>query len=806
MQRSPTLLGATMLCAGVLAAQGTQPELLNDSTPQRSSWPLEELFSHGSLGQSFILGEFSNGPGPSYARQASWIALDAKTGERRFLMRRNPAGVAGLWFPGESGSGFAVCIATTGTGPSYLCWSDGTEDSGRVLAQLGGEVIRPAILGKYVAFVGRDPTNGREPWISDGTTAGTGLLADLTVGSGSSDVRELVVWNGRLFFVLHTSAGDKVYTSDGTTPGTRPLFDVTASSATGAGFLFGWKPTAGLLYYAADDGAGKRGLWCIDPVSAQPRFLKQEGGWGPGPAFRLDRIAAEHGGGLMFAGSDSASGTELWFSDGSTTGTRRVADIAAGGGSSDPADLAMVNGGVVFSASTPAPGREPWFSDGTTAGTRMLADVAKGSADGMASPIVGDGTVAFLAADDGSASPQLYAADGNGLRLLTSGKPVVSSFLPLVAAQGRVLVQGRANGDEFWLSDGTAQGTAKIPGFGYGIPSGSIARIVGRTPGFALVAFGVGRWMRLTDGTRAGTATLQGFDSPVNLNQPLVSAGFGPGLYFVGRQQSSNDFLFRTDGTVKGTVGVHPILPTELFRFGDRLLIAGTYPNYGQDHELWISDGTRAGTSMLADLAPGTASSSPSGMVRHLDKVYFSADVPGIGRELFVTDGTTKGTGLVADLVAGAGSGNPRGLFSNAGRLWFVAWDKNLLDWLWVSDGTASGTHTVGPDLYPFTRPVPFRDGAVFAAQDSIAGVEPWYTDGTANGTLRLGDLATGTADSSPETLTVSGDLVFFWAKDTQGNLQVWRSDATTQGTFALTSFRFGGSGPNQCWALRGGV
>ena len=76
----------------------------------------------------------------------------------------------------------------------------------------------------------------------------------------------------------------------------------------------------------------------------------------------------------FFAASDATHGEELWVTDGTKEGTRMVADIQAGEGSSSPAYLTRFNDKVVFSAVNDEGDREPWISDGTPEGTFQLAD------------------------------------------------------------------------------------------------------------------------------------------------------------------------------------------------------------------------------------------------------------------------------------------------------------------------------------------------------------------------------------------------------------------------------------------------
>lgn len=74
--------------------------------------------------------------------------------------------------------------------------------------------------------------------------------------------------------------------------------------------------------------------------------------------------------------------------------------------------------------------------------------------------------------------------------------------------------------------------------------------------------------------------------------------------------------------------------------------------------ELWVTDGTTEGTTLVADINPGSSSSVPSDLAELDGKLYFRANDGENGSELWVSDGTTEGTALVNDLfVIRAGEG-----------------------------------------------------------------------------------------------------------------------------------------------------
>jgi ELWxxDGT repeat protein len=173
--------------------------------------------------------------------------------------------------------------------------------------------------------------------------------------------------------------------------------------------------------------------------------------------------------------------------------------------------------------------------------------------------------------------------------------------------------------------------------------------------------------------------------------------------------------------------------------------------------ELWITDGTTAGTR-LKDIAPGSARSFPADFTPLNDgRVVFTAYGAGAysDRELHVTDGTTAGTRMVKDIWPNGGSSTPSALTAfGTGKVLFQAEDPEHGNELWVSDGTAGGTHLVkdiwpGPLEWDFDRLttsgsgnpssfVALDDRAVFQASDGNGHTQLWLTDGTEDGTALL--------------------------------------------------------------------
>ena len=75
----------------------------------------------------------------------------------------------------------------------------------------------------------------------------------------------------------------------------------------------------------------------------------------------------------------SETGRELWVSDGTDRGTRRVDDLLSGSRGSDPSFLTVFNNQLFFAATTDTSGRELWrTASGLDGVARLVRDARKG--------------------------------------------------------------------------------------------------------------------------------------------------------------------------------------------------------------------------------------------------------------------------------------------------------------------------------------------------------------------------------------------------------------------------------------------
>ena len=258
--------------------------------------------------------------------------------------------------------------------------------------------------------------------------------------------------------------------------------------------------------------------------------------------------------------------------------------------------------------------------------------------------------------------------------------------------------------------------------------------------------------------------------------------------------------------------------PAYLTPFGGKVVFSATAPGHGS--QLWVSDGTAAGTSMVTDINPASFGFEPAptrgnGESRFATlggKLYFSAgDGRAHGRQLWSSDGTAAGTSMVTDInPAGFGTNiirftsvhfagfNPDGVSAINGRLFFSADDGPDGAQLWTSLGTASTTRMLTrivngtQSSYPIEGFIPGNGFTFFQADDGIHGSELWRTDGTPAGTSMIKDILPGPLGSSPHNLTAFDGKLIFTAGDLTHGSEVWISDGTAAGTILLNDIRPG--------------
>lgn len=565
-------------------------------------------------------------------------------------------------------------------------------------------------IGGNIVFSAYDPSVGIEPLVSDGTAVGTRPLADIYPGTQSSmgeDYEEVTLGDQMLFAARHPEYGTELWRTDGTPEGTYLVKDINPGPADS---WVGFGPTIGSkqLLHALSE-SGRRELWLTDGTAAGTYRVCESGS---GPIVRFERPFLGAGGKVFFYGDDGVHGRELWITDGTCAGTMLVGDLAPGPESSGVWPQLEWNGLVFLSASA-GTGVEPWVSDGTPEGTIPL------------------GNLAFDAQD-----------------------PAPRDF--------------RRAGRWLGVSIDTGRG-------GWAVPVDALET----NPSMTFVPYDTETWEEV-------------------VFRSVNSSDTGSELWSVDLDDGDYQ-LVRDIVPGSGSSSPSGFTPTEEFvYFSARVPAAGVEP--------WRTDGTEAGTLQLADIAEGGDSSAPSDFTPVGDQVFFRAK-----NELWVTDGTPAGT---ARVVPG-GVARPRSasLVAGDGDLYFF--DTTSAARLWASDGTEGGTRTLGDAgaAKPFERDARSvaRGVLYFAGRQDATGSEPWRGVASADVAYLLKDIRSGTtwsngeyvvASSDPEWFTGLGSIVLFAADDGIHGRELWRTNGTEAGTVLVKDIEPGPAGSSPSWLV----
>lgn len=336
------------------------------------------------------------------------------------------------WLTNVNGTVFFVANAA---GVGVELWKTNGTAAGTVLVRdinvgIGNAFDIPSFLGAVPAsltnvngtlyFVASDGPGGVgfELWKSDGTSAGTQLVRDIHPGGNSafgiSNTTLLTNVNGTLFFVADNGAtGHELWKSDGTFAGTQLVRDINPGAASAFGFfsafpVFRFADVGGILFFAADNGSDGVELWKSNGTSAGTVLVRDIY---PGSFFGINSSNPHqltNVNGTLFFAATSASGTELWKSDGTSAGTVLVKDIRPGG-SSDPNYLTNVAGILFFAADDGTNGVELWRSDGSSAGTQLAADIRLAGGSSFPKYLTNVSGRLFFQANDGSQGTELWA-------------------------------------------------------------------------------------------------------------------------------------------------------------------------------------------------------------------------------------------------------------------------------------------------------------------------------------------------------------------------------------------------------------
>lgn len=222
-----------------------------------------------------------------------------------------------------------------------------------------------------------------------------------------------------------------------------------------------------------------------------------------------------------------------------------------------------------------------------------------------------------------------------------------------------------------------------------------------------------------------------------------------------------------------------------VLEFNGKLFFVANSADYGV--ELWVYDGQK--TELFKDINPGKNSSDVNHLFVVGSKMLFGADDGINGYELWSTDGTPQGTSMVVDLNSGTKSGLSKCCSSYASRkyhvfkneLYFNVTIANSQYRLYKSDGTANGTKEVKKLSDNQITAAGFTEwnGQLYFHTD-FGGF--WKTDGTTEGTTLI---KSKIGDANTESFEVNyiTDMGAYMIMTEGYNQNIWKSNGTLEGT-----------------------
>ncbi len=683
------------------------------------------------------------------------------------------------------------------------------------LSSLGVPEI--AAGSESVLFSGCTDESGCELWTTNGTPAGTTMLADLMPGPASSSPTGFArVGTYTLFWGFGGALDRELWRTDGTPEGTAKLWPLP-------NHIFGSQPlrfveAGGIHYFTSRVGDGRAILWRTDGTAEGTNFVANgiDGAFMPegglyvgvkdtlffnalGGIWKTDgtrngtvsvipnpgRVLAmtDCGGRLAFLADGIYPDRFLWISDGTTSGSHVIKTWE---GREGDFGLLPLGGLLYFSACEPATGCELWQTDGTAMGTSLAADVYPGMNGGYPRAFVAAGGRLFFLGERSGSGIFVFDPVSRAVEQLITLNIGVPYFLSLAPLDGALLLQARgyypvetaAPTSALIFSDGTPRGTFFIPGPDRkpAVPTSNLSE----RSRDVLVGLWIGETWGLWSVDKA-----TGYLRPVN-NQIEQTKGSEPSNF-----TSMNGF--------------------EYFQADE-----GLYAR-----RLWRTDGTPAHTSRVTDVSlRATTPDYRSGTAVIRNRLFFEGCDDDHGCELWNTDGTESGTKMISDVRPGSSSSNPDILGASGDDLFFATWASDgWHDVLWQSDGSPEGTRPLSGDVFWLGGFTVAPDGSVLFAGGTgsiacgLARADPrlatmtilrtdvcpgqglpfhgrvfftsailWTTDGTPDGTVPFVDGQGAHVPAGP--MAATPQHIFFMSSYGSGYLSaVWQTDGSPEGT-----------------------
>lgn len=607
----------------------------------------------------------------------------------------------------------------------------------------------------HLYFIAANDKVGRELWKSDGSADGSELVKDINIGASGSIISNFLVFKNQLFFIANDGVhGYQLWASDGTEAGTKAIsgglnYPVSRIVATSSFIFFLKKMEDNLEVWKSDGTTGGTSLVRGQiPTWNSPSNLMTA----------MDMV--------FFTAQDFGNNdTRLWRSDGSSAGTFYLTGLINGNGSHlsgtpHPTQFLEFNGALYFIARTQQFGYNSvgiMRSDGTVAGTGPVVGIHPGNTRliqfGSALSWNGKMYFSFFEEDynryfiwssQGSAETTVFEYEYLGYKYFTPS--------PLTVFK-----------DRFYFTTGNDNGGTSLASFNpVSKQSNRIKEINGPLEKPVI------------------------FTSFYDANTIHASAN---GLFLGVKMIWSTENLWYSDGTENGTFAFPGMRSRDKMVFKEKLYFSG---NLGQNAELYVSDGSLPGTRVLKDLSPSTEGIDAEETLSVIGNVALFANYDSIhGNELWRTDGSKEGTHLLKDILSGKSGSYPEGFISFRNKIFFKGAPDGRKYQLMETDGTAPGTKLTSgfPSGASLESIVPVANERLFlvaSLADYSTSLLTYQGEGVITEIANFGFNTYGVGFRVDRYVVNSG--IFYFIVTAAGN-DVWRSDGTMEGTRKLGDF-----------------
>jgi len=352
-------------------------------------------------------------------------------GSRLYFIASDSTNRSDLWAVDENGSAHIVLEAPNGVSPDNLQSSGGALyfTLGDSLWKIDDGIETPVQIwdrkANKVVVIGNNrfliASEGSKLWKQ---TIDASSVPVPATGSEDTYVESLMTYHGDLYFVSHTSSGEKYLKRCNGADGTVEIIKQLPSGTEMIHSRDNHCIANGTLFFLIlNRPAGRVQCWRSDGTEAGTHLLDTDD---------LSMVSSVVSGGnaLYFCANDGIHGEELWQSDGTNENTRMIADLTGDSGGSWPHDLTMAGSKLYFTAATETHGRQlyiyepgydqqPVLADANTSDLGTTSVTLHGSVNSNGSTTTVRVDYGLTSAYGSSVFVPLPPTDGNGSQNFT---------------------------------------------------------------------------------------------------------------------------------------------------------------------------------------------------------------------------------------------------------------------------------------------------------------------------------------------------------------------------------------------------